>query len=119
VLDVITTLTTNYNLYVASVDSLQVGNGGAPGNYNPNANFQTALNTLVNLTVSSLFSIALNARQERAVILAEDDNIITLAHRFYGPSVNDDKIIEFKLSNNIGISEILGLRKGRRVIYYI
>ena len=119
VLAVISTLTTNYNLYVASVDSLQVGNGGAPGNYNPSAGFQTSLNTLVNLTVSSLFSIALNARQERAVILAEDDNIITLAHRFYGPSVDDDKIIEFKLSNNIGISEILGLRKGRRVIYYI
>lgn len=119
VLNVISTITTNYNLYVSSVDSLQVGNGGAPGDYNPNTTFQQSLNALVNFTISNLFNIALNARQERAVILAEDDNIITLAHRFYGPSVDDDKILEFQTSNNIGLSEILGLRKGRRVIYYI
>lgn len=119
VIDVINTIIANYNQYVSLIDSLQVGNGGAPGDYNPNAVFQTSLNSLVNLTISSLFNIALNARQERAVILAEDDNMITLAHRFYGPSVDDDKILEFKTSNNIGLSEILGLRKGRRVIYYV
>jgi len=60
-----------------------------------------------------------NPKQERLYVLEDDDNVIVLSHRFYGPSTDDDKLNQFIDENNIGLSEILGLKKGRVVKYYI
>jgi hypothetical protein len=119
VLSVINTIIDVYNSYVDTIGDLQVGNGGNPDDYNPDADTQNFLNSLVNYTISNLFSIALNAKQERTYVLTEDDNAITLAHRFYGPSEDDSNLIQFINQNNIGLSEYLGLKKGRKIKYYI
>lgn len=119
VLNVINTIIGVYNNYINIIGQLQFGTGANPDDYNPDVDSQTALNKIVNFTTSNLFNIALNAKQERTYTLEDDDNVITLSHRFYGPSVNDDKLLNFINENNIGLSEYLGLKKGRVIKYYI
>lgn len=119
VLSVIDLLLANYNLYLVSLDSLQSANGGNVDSYVADAETITRLDALIKYTVSSLFAIALNARQERSIYLEDDSNIILLAHRFYGLDSEDESITELIANNNIGLSEMLGIRKGRKIIYYV
>ena len=119
VIDVIEKIISIYDDYLDVIGQLQVGNGSNPDDYNPDVNAQNNLNKVINFTISNLFNIALNAKQERTVLLENNDNLITLSHRFYGPSIDDDKIIQFIQDNSIGISEYLEVRKGRLIKYYI
>lgn len=119
VLNVINKIVTLYNNYVSVLGQLQVGSGANPGDYNPNADSQIALNTIVNYAVSNLFAIALDGKQERSLFLDEDSNMIVLAHRFYGPGDSDTNILKFINENDIGLNEYLGIKKGRLIKYYI
>lgn len=108
-----------YDGFVLDLDGLQNDNGGDPESYIPDAGSLRALNDIVNFTISNLYDIALNSKQERAVILEEDSNVILLAHRFYGLQVDDITIDQIINNNDIGINELLEVRKGRRIIYYV
>lgn len=119
VLAVINIIINYYNIYITDVDSLQSANGGSPGSYIPGAANMQAISNLIKYTVSVLFDIALNARQERTVILENDSNAILLAHRFYGLKADDSTINELITTNNIGINELLQVRKGRTIVYYV
>jgi hypothetical protein len=119
VLDYIDQLNAAYTVYLADLDSLQSDSNNSPDSYFPSYQSQKSLNDLINFTISNLFDIAINARQERFVILEKDDNIINLTHRFYGLNVDDSAIDEFVDSNNIGLNEMLGLKKGRTIVYYV
>jgi prophage DNA circulation protein len=109
----------SHNQYLADLDSLQSANGGNVDSYIPDVTAITELNSLVNYTVSNLFSIALDSKQERTYICEDDTDIITLTHRFYGLTPDDSTIEELVRNNEIGLDEILGIRKGRKIIYYI
>jgi hypothetical protein len=78
-----------------------------------------ALNSLINFTVSNLFSIALKAKQERSIVLDKDSNWVLLTHRLYGIDKADKNIEELMKSNDVGLNEILQVKKGRRVVYYL
>ena len=119
VLSVIDLILANYNLYLLSLDSLQSANGGNVDSYMADAETLSNLDGLIKYTISSLFAIALNAKQERSVYIEDDSNIILLAHRFYRLDESDNSINELIANNNIGLSEMLGLRKGRKIIYYV
>lgn len=67
----------------------------------------------------SHLSIANGSKQERIIYLAEDTNIIVLTHKLYGLLPDDSTIDEFLRNNpDISDSELLGLEKGRRIVYY-
>lgn len=108
-----------YNNYIVYLDQLQSVNGGQQDSYVPDNAAQTAIGELVRYTISNLFNIALNAKQERSIYLEEDSNVILLAHRFYGLTSDDSTIDDIISNNQIGLSEILGIQKGRKIIYYI
>jgi len=108
-----------YNSYISSLDSMEIGTGGNPQDYQPNAETIIYLNNLVSFTVSNLFTIAKDAKQERSVILTEDSDFITLAHRFYGLKQTDETIDELILNNNLGLNGILNIKKGTEITYYI
>lgn len=108
-----------YNNYVFSLDFLQSGNGGSPDSYIPDPSALISLSALVNYTFANLFKIALSAKQERKIILESDSNAIILAHRFYGLSPDDSTIETLMMNNNIGLSEIHVIKKGREIIYYV
>jgi len=119
VLDVITQVLTSYNQYVVNIDSLQTPTGDAENSYIPNYDSISDLSDLVNYSVANLFNIALGAKQERFIFLEADSNAIILAHRFYGLEEDDSTIDDLINQNNIGINEMLQIKKGRKIIYYV
>ena len=119
VLDVITQVLTSYNQYVVNIDSLQTPTGDEENSYIPNYDSISDLSDLVNYSVANLFNIALGAKQERFIFLESDSNAIILAHRFYGLEEDDSTIDDLINQNNIGINEMLQIKKGRKIIYYV
>lgn len=109
----------NYNNFISDINSLQGDNGGVDGAYLPDSESILALNDLVNFSISNLFDIAFNAKQERSIILEDDSNLILLTHRFMGLDAADENIKFFMDTNNIGLNEILQIKKGREIIYFI
>jgi hypothetical protein len=113
-------LTNTYDSLIANLETLQTPLAGTPTSYTPDTNVISALDALINLAASQLFIVALDARQERVVILTEDTNLLQLTHKYYGLNpLDDSKINEFMDQNNIGPNEILQIKKGRRIVYYV
>jgi hypothetical protein len=108
-----------YNTYITDLDEMQTDNGAEPDSYIPDADSLIALSDLMNYTLSNLFNIAIDAKQERTLILENDSNAILLTHRFYGLDEVDANLDTFLNNNNIGLNELLMIRKGRKLIYYV
>jgi predicted nucleic acid-binding protein len=108
-----------YNTYLTNLDALQTDRADNDESYIPNFSAQNSLNEVVNYAISNLFDIAFAAKQEREYILDKDSNLILLTHIFYGLDSEDDNINKFISTNNIGINEILSIKKGRTIIYYV
>lgn len=119
VIQIVEQVLAQYNLYITDLDELQTDNGGEPDSYIPDAGSLIALNNLMNYTFSNLFAIALDSKQERTVYLEADYNIVGLAHRFYGLDVEDKTITSLMVNNGMGLNEILQVKKGRKLIYYV
>ena len=108
-----------YNLYIDTLDDLQTETATDTDSFVPDSDSVTEVNALVNFTLSNLFDISLEARQERVIILEQDSNLILLTHRFYGLDEEDENINEFIRNNNIGIIEHLSIKKGREITYFV
>jgi hypothetical protein len=113
------TVLTNYNTYVATLDGMQTEFGSQPNSYIPDFPTLSALEELVNETVSELFEIALNSRQERRYTLVYPSDPITLTNRFYGLDNADENLQLLIDTNNIGLNELLELQPNREIIYYV
>lgn len=119
VLLVVNQINETYELYLENLDGLQTDNGGDTDSYIPDWQSASDLSGLVAFATSNLYDIALDAKQERIIYLESDSNLIIQTHRFYGLQQNDSTIEEFKRNNKIGLSEILQLKKGRELRYYV
>ena len=119
VLGVIDSINSTYSDFIENLDSLQSDNGGDVDSYVPDWQSASDLSGLVAFATSNLYNIALNSKQERIVFLEVDSNLIVQAHRFYGLTVNDSTIDEFRRNNKIGLSENLQIKKGRELKHYI
>lgn len=108
-----------YDQYVANIDALQTDNGGDSDSYIPDAESMIQLQQLVDYTVSKLFEIALDSKQERSIILESDSNVILLAHRLYGLQPDDSTIDYLIATNNFGLNSILQIPAGHKVKYYV
>lgn len=75
------------------------------------------LQDIFSLAAGRLTEIVFTALQERSVRLTRDRSLLDFAAEFYGEIDTElDFIIE---SNNLSGSEILGLSKGREMLYYV
>lgn len=108
-----------YNTYLEDLDDMQTENGGDVDSFIPDAGSLIALNDLINFTLSNLFAIALDSRQERSFYLEDDSNAVILTHRLYGLDQADQAITDFMNQNEIGLNEILQIKKGRLIRYYV
>jgi len=118
-LSVIDQITTLYTDYLTALDGMQTETGGSPDSYIPDGQAQSDLSQLVGASISGVFDIALNAQQERSVILEYDSDIINLTHRFYGIDVTDTNIDRFINTNGFGLSQMLVVRANTVVVYYV
>lgn len=107
-----------YNFYIESLDSLQTESQTEIDSYAPNPDVITGVGDIVNFTLSKLGEIAINSELENIVIVEADTNAIILTHRFYGLDEDDVNLDRFIDTNNIGLNEILEIKKDREVVYY-
>lgn len=119
VLRVADQLTEIYDQYLEDLDLLQTDNGGNITSFIPDAQGLIGLNTLFNATIASLFKIALNSKTERSIITEKDTNIILLTHRFYGLDPFDNNMNEMIENNNLGLNDLILIKKGTKIIYYL
>lgn len=108
-----------YNQYIADLDFLQTATGGTPDSFIPDAEALTQLELLINYTISNLFTLALDAKQERSFILLEDTNCINLTHKLYGLDEADVNITKLINQNNFGLKHMLQIEKNTRIYYYV
>jgi hypothetical protein len=118
-LNIVDSILSNYKLFLDDIDSLQDTNGSDPIFFIPGFDLMSQLNDLINLTVSSLIDIALSGRQERSLILTEDNNLIKLTHLLYSLDPSDANMVELMENNNLTWRQMLGIDKGTKIIYYI
>jgi len=119
VIETIDLVLATYNNYIDTLDLIQSDDAEQINSFIPDYDSQIALNDVINFAVANLFDIASNAKQERSVFIEEDSDIISLTHRFLGVDADDLNIDEFILNNEIGISEHLLIKKGRKIIYFV
>ena len=119
VLSYVDKLNDMYQSYLDNLELLQTDNYNSTSSWLPNYENALLLNNLINFTTARLFDIAVDARQERAIILEKDDNIVNLTHRFYGLDEDDENLDLFISTNEIGINEMLIVKKNRVIKYLL
>jgi len=82
-----------------------------------NSDLAQRLDFIVNLTIGELYQIALKSKQERNIILENDNNIINLTQKFY--SFSDSNLDDFIIQNDISLDEYICIKKGRKIKYYV
>lgn len=119
VLRIIDKMLNVHNRFITGLDSIQSLNGGDVGSYIPDFESLRSISEIVRYTISNLFTIALSSKQERTVFIEDDSNVMLLTHRFYGLDSEDTNLNMFVRTNNIGLNQLLKIRKGTPVIYYV
>ncbi|NCX55593.1 MAG: hypothetical protein EBW87_00120 [Burkholderiaceae bacterium] len=119
VLSIVNKVLLMYNQYLFDIDRIQTDNGGDIDSYIADFDGIYNLDRIIHYTVSRLFDIALDSKQERQVFLEKDSNIIEIAHRFYGLDASDSNIDLIMEQNNFGLNDLIRLPKGRKIIYYV
>ena len=119
VLQVIDAIIAANNQFLANLDTLQTLTGGDINSYIPDPTSLFELSFLVNFTISSLFDIAQEVKQERVIYLPDTTHIVPLAYKLYGLSPNDNTIETLILSNELTLEELILIPKGRRIVYYV
>lgn len=118
-INVAATIIGSYNGYLTALDNLQTTNGGELDSFIPDVTSISSLENLVNYTVSALFDIAANAKQQRTFTLTKDNNWINIAYQIYGLVPDDSTLTTIMQDNNAGLKEMLQVRKGRNIVYYV
>lgn len=108
----IATLMANYNTFLKAIYSLE------DEKFRPDHDILLNLHNLVYFTNLKLFEVIFEAKQERIFYVKTDTNLIVLTHRLYGLA-SEENIKYLKETNKIGISELLNIKKGREIIYYL
>ncbi len=108
-----------YNDYVKTIDDNQVFQYDIENKWNPSADLQTALHSIVINTVSGLSGLAFGAKQERIVEVEKNTNIFLLTHTYMGLDSNDKNLELFRKINCLGGSELFLIRKGRKIKYFV
>ncbi len=108
VVTVIDQLVAAYETYYTNLDDL---------GYIQDKNISKDLDFIINFTLGELLEVAFQSKQERTIILQHDDNIVNLAHEYFGPG--DDNLERFLKSNEMSLSELLTVKKGKEIIYFV
>lgn len=109
----------DYDAYIEMLDENKTDRNDTEDSYSPNYEALKNLSNLVSISISNLYNIAFEAKQERTYTTDSDTNIINLCHRFYGLDFEDVNLTYFIDTNDFGIDEILNIKKGRTVLYYV
>lgn len=119
VIQVFDYIITGYNKYLNDLDILQTSTGDTPDSYVPDFDVLVKIGDVVKYTGAWLLSLSETAAQQRVYRTEQDTNIILMAYKFYGLLPDDSTIDRVISENNIGLNEILQIKKGRDLVYYV
>lgn len=119
VLNIANRLSNNFNNFITTLDNLQVSQGGINEYFIFSAEIFFNLSNCVQTTLSNLILIALNGTQERFVYTSEDSNAIILAHKYYGGDNDDVNLQYFIDTNNLTYQQMMLIKKGTKIVYYV
>lgn len=108
-----------YSDYLLLLDQNQVDISNVNNSFAPSHSSQLVLNSLVNETLSNLFDLAFNSKQERSVILEKNTNLILLTHKYIGLDKEDKNIEIFRQMNGIKNKSLFIVKKGRKIKYFV
>lgn len=85
------------------------------------------IKSISSLTAGQLVQISFSLKQERIIVLANEETLIPLVHRLYGGKIDDDvdvnvpisKIDFFIQTNELTPDEIVIMSPGREIKYYV
>ena len=115
---VISTIISSYNAYILGLDVMQTATGNEPGSWAADPDSIIALDNLLYLTLSTLFTIQANSKQAKYVTLTRPNNVITVAWQIYGLVSDDSTIDKLIADNNWGGNMLLQIPQGTQVLYY-
>jgi len=113
------TITSTFENYLATVDSLQTNIGESLDVYIPDDITQRALYDLVAEATANLFQLAFSAKKERKVIVKKGTNLVLLAHRYIGLDINDQNIEDFRQTNGIKNDNLFYIKKDTIIRYFV
>lgn len=119
VINTIDAVLTMQNSFITKLDDLQNDTIGDEDAYIPNYDSLNEMNILVNFAVANLLDIATQSKQERSFYLEDDSNALLLTHRLYGLDQDDENLVKFMKQNNIILNEIIQIKKGRKIVYFV
>lgn len=119
VVQLIDTMLASYNTFLENLNVLQTDTGDNPDSYVPNFDTLNQLDSVFKFTIANLISIAENAKQQRFYTLPSNSTVILLAYKFYGLLPDDSTITQVINENALGLNDLLILKKGRVIYYYV
>ena len=119
VINVIQIILELQNSFITKLDDLQNDTIGDEDAYIPDYDSLNEMNELVNFAIANLLDIATKSKQERSFYLEEDSNALLLTHRLYGLDEDDENLVKFMNQNNIILNEIIQIKKGRKIVYFV
>lgn len=118
VLEVIRDIHNNLNSYFEKLGELQTDNASTLNSYIPSRNTIRKLKDVVGKTTANLLQIAVGAKQQRTYEVPKNIGIVSLSYRLLG-TVNNLTIQDLANDNDISLDEILIIKKGRKIKYYV
>lgn len=112
-------LKTIYEDYLITLESLQEDLNNVNNYFITDGELQNQVQGLVFETISNLFDMAFEAKQERIIYLKEDSNIYLLTHKYIGLDQEDVNINNFRLMNNIKNKKLFNVPKGTKIKYLV
>ena len=119
VIESIDSIVLSWNTYINNIEAIQTDTNDLVDSYVPDFNSLRPLMELINFATANLINIALDASSERSIILESDSNAILLTHRFYGLNEGDSNLNKFINQNNLSVNELIEIKKGKKIVYYI
>jgi len=113
------TITSTFENYLATTDSLQTNIGESLDVYIPDDITQRALYDLVAEATANLFQLAFNAKKERKVIVKRGSNLMLLTHKYIGLDIDDKNIEDFRQTNGIKNDRLFYTKKDTIIRYFV
>jgi len=107
-----------YADYLQVLDNVYVPITDNSNSFSASGETQALLQQTIISTIANLADLALNAKQERTVILMKDSNLISLTHKYMGLDANDLNMETFRQINNIKNGRLFNVKKGTKIKYY-
>lgn len=111
-------LSSLYADYLQVLDNAYISITDTNNSFSASNETQALLQQTIIGTIANLGILALNAKQERSVILMKDSNLIVLTHKYMGLDAADANIETFRQINNIKNNRLFNVRKGSKITYY-